>query len=266
MGFLYVADMKAAAPIGIFDSGLGGLSVWKAVRELLPYESMVYYADSAHCPYGPRTQEEIIGLSETIVEYLLDHGAKLILIACNTATAAAIHHLRAHYGLPFVGMEPALKPAAERSKSGKIGILATEGTFQGGHFLQTKDRYAHDKEVHIQVGHGLVEWVEQGILDGHEVEQCLRSYLEPMIDAGVDQIVLGCTHYPFLRPVMERIAAGRAEIIDPAPAVARQVQAVLDQQGGLVLSGKLGTDVFYSSGNLERLKAMLERINPMLKP
>lgn len=214
-------------PIGIFDSGLGGLSVWKEVAKQLPHESLLYYADSAHCPYGPRSADEIIELTSRITTYLLEQECKLIVVACNTATAAAIQHLRRQYPVPFVGMEPAVKPAALQTRSGHIGVLATAGTFKGKLYRETTQRYSDDVTVHIQVGKGLVELVEQGKLYSDETRQLLHTYLDPMLEAGVDQVVLGCTHYPFLSPLIEEIVGPDVTVIDPAPAVAKQVQRIL---------------------------------------
>ena len=249
------------APIGICDSGLGGLSVWKEVQAILPHESILYYADSAHCPYGPRSEQEILRLCERMVYFFLKNDCKLILLACNTATAAAIQQLRQAHNVAFVGMEPAIKPAALQTKTGKVGILATEGTFRGGHFLQTRETFASHIEVHIQVGHGLVGLVEKGELGTERARKLLKSFLLPMLEEGVDQIVLGCTHYPFLRPLMEEIVDGQATIIDPAPAVARQVKFVLRKYGLLNMGSTQGSTSFYSSGNLIPLRQMVSRIS-----
>ncbi|MDX2283724.1 MAG: glutamate racemase [Bacteroidia bacterium] len=218
-------------PVGIFDSGLGGLSVWREVRKLLPHEPLIYYADSARCPYGPRPAAEIRQFSGEITRWLLDRGCKLIVVACNTATAAAISWLREQFEVEFVGMEPAVKPAAAHTRTGHIGILATRGTFGGAHFQRAVERFAAGVEVHVQPGDGLVELVEQGRLDGPETEALLRRYLEPMLGAGCDQIVLGCTHYPFLLPAIRRIAGPEVQLIDPAPAVARRVRELLHARG-----------------------------------
>lgn len=250
-------------PIGIFDSGLGGLSVWKEIAKQLPRESVLYYADSFHCPYGAKSQDEIIHLSEQIVEFLLSKEAKLIVVACNTATAGAIAHLRGKYEIPFVGMEPAVKPAANMSVSKKIGILATRGTFDGEHFKATTDKYAQEVEVHVEVGNGLVELVENGYADSHEAELLVRQYLEPMLAQGVDQIVLGCTHYPFLRSIMEKVVGDKANLVDPAPAVARQVR-------NRIKSLKIGNGTrkapdyqFYTSGEIRFLQQLAQSVAPL---
>ncbi|MCL2132709.1 MAG: glutamate racemase, partial [Bacteroidales bacterium] len=186
------------APVGLFDSGVGGLSVWRELSRLLPFEHTVYYADTAFCPYGPKRKEEIIARAVHISDFLLAKQVKLIVAACNTATAAAIDYLRKHYEIPFVGMEPALKPAALLSKSGVVGVLATQGTFKGRLYHETAERFAANTVIIEQCGDGLVELIEAGKINTPEMEALLHKYIDPMIAAGADYIVLGCTHYPFL--------------------------------------------------------------------
>jgi glutamate racemase len=247
-------------PVGIFDSGLGGLSVWRELRRLMPQERMIYVADSANCPYGPRPAEEIVQLSERIARFLQAEGCKLIVVACNTATASAISHLRAHFDLPFVGMEPAIKPAAQRTRSGRIGVLATRGTFAGAHFHKTRLAHAAHVEVLVQPGDGLVECVERGDLNGPQPRSLLARYLAPMIEAGADQIVLGCTHYPFLRSPMEEILQGRAGLIDPGPAVARRAQELLLQSGAVRQDAQAPEYAFYTSGDPAQLERFLRAV------
>lgn len=256
----------SAQPIGIFDSGLGGLSVWREVRQLLPQESLVYYGDSGRCPYGARPAAEIVAFSEEITAFLIDQGCKLIVVACNTATGAAIAHLRARFDLPFVGMEPAIKPAAIHTRSGVIGVLATRGTFAAAHFQRTRDRHAAHREVVVREGDGLVELVERGQSDSPEAATLLRTYLEPMLAAGADQVVLGCTHYPFLRPQIEAILGGRAAVIDPAPAVARQVARVLQAGDLLAPAGQVPHYRFFTSGDPAPMAALLQAIGPLAPP
>lgn len=241
----------SAAPIGIFDSGLGGLSVWKACKVLLPQEQFIYIADQANCPYGTKPVEDIKRLCKNIVEILLRKQVKLIVVACNTATAAAIAELRQDIDLPFVGMEPAIKPAAEQSLSKTIGILATEGTLQGNLFQKTRAKYAQEVEVMLQVGHGLVELVEAGQTTGKEAEELLHKYLLPMKKKGLDQLVLGCTHYPFLTESIRKILGDGPEILNPAPAVARQVQRILSTKKLLHTQTLTRKDLFYTNGNLD---------------
>lgn len=248
-----------SAPIGIFDSGLGGLTIWDAIRERLPQESTIYVGDQGRCPYGPRSPQEIQTYSEQITRYLLARGCKLIVIACNTATAASIAYLREQYDVAFIGLEPALKPAALATKSKKIGILATEGTFRGGHFIRTQSQYGQGISIELQVGEGLVAAVENNALSSPQTKALVRSYLEPMLAKGVDQIVLGCTHYPLLRPAMEEILAGRADILDPSDAIARRVESILSQESGLSESGQ-GEYEFYTTGELEKFTQQLYSI------
>lgn len=216
-------------PIGVFDSGVGGLSVLLELSKQLPDEHFHYYADTKHCPYGPRPAAEIIELSCKVVDFLLEQKCKMIVVACNTATASAIDYLRTHYDIPFIGLEPAVKPAAQLTATGNVGILATEGTFKGRLYKETSQLYADHVTLHLQVGHGLVEAVEQGAVDAPATRKLLRNYLAPMLEAKVDQVVLGCTHYPFLIPVIEELVDGKASIINPAPAVARQAGRILKQ-------------------------------------
>lgn len=249
-----------AQAIGIFDSGLGGLSVWQELFQQLPHESVIYVADSGYCPYGSRPQAEIERLSDRIVRFLRGQACKLIVVACNTATAAAIADLRARYDLPFVGMEPAIKPAARATRSGVIGILATRGTFAGQHFQHSRTAYAHDKEVVIQEGQGLVELVERGQTRSLEAYRLLERYLQPMLQAGADQVVLGCSHYPFLRETMQEILAGRAEIVNPAPAVVRQVARLLTIHDLAAPPLRPSTHTFYTTGQLADLQRMVREI------
>ncbi|MEO0895952.1 MAG: glutamate racemase [Bacteroidota bacterium] len=245
------------APIGMLDSGLGGLSVWREVATLLPKESIHYIADSLRCPYGNKEESEVKTITKELVEILLGKGCKLIVLACNTATAVAIQELRATYDIPFVGMEPALKPAAKLTKTGHIGILATENTFKGAHFHRTKENWAADKEVHIQPGYGLVEAVEKGSLEGKEVEALLRPLIQPMMEAKVDQLVLGCTHYPFLSNAIHEITRGKINLIDPAPAVAMQVKRILTEHQWMNVEESPSWH-FYSSANVMHLKQFLD--------
>lgn len=220
------------ATIGIMDSGVGGLSVLKELLRTLPGHSFVYYADSANCPYGPRPHEWVSHRVQEIVEILLDRGADIIVLACNTATAAAVADLRARWPeVPFVGMEPAVKPAAQTTESGVIGVLATKGTLAGAKYLGTKAKYASDVKVAEHVGEGFVELVERGVLDGPEAEAVVEASLRPLLDAGADRIVLGCTHYPFLLPIFRKLAPAGVEFLDPAPAIARRVSDIISQRG-----------------------------------
>lgn len=260
--------MTNSYPIGLFDSGIGGLSVWKEIIERLPHEATIYFADSARCPYGPRPVEEVRTISAEITRFLLVQGCKLIVVACNTASAAALESLRAEFDVPFIGLEPALKPAAEVTQTGHIGILATAGTLQGTLFQTTRQRYARDIRVHIQVGHHLVEQIEAGQFDTPATERLLRQYLEPMLAAGVDHIVLGCTHYPLILPLIQHVVDGRATVIDPAQAVARQVARILATHAALPAGippgpeTKMPRHTFYTSGQLQPLTALATAFSP----
>ncbi|MBI5219431.1 MAG: glutamate racemase [Bacteroidia bacterium] len=247
-------------PVGVFDSGVGGLSVWKEIVKILPNESVIYYADSKNCPYGSKTKDEVIALSENIVDFFLHQNCKLIVVACNTATAAAIDYLRDNYPIHFVGMEPAVKPAALSTKTDNIGILATQGTFQGRLFRETSRKWADGKKMMIQAGEGLVEIVEQGKAESPEAEALLEKYIIPMLDKDVDQIVLGCTHYPFLLPLIKKIIGNRATVIDPSPAVAKRTFDLLALQKILNESNKNPYYKFYSNGPAPAMKKILAGI------
>lgn len=218
-------------PIGVYDSGMGGLSVWRELYKAFPEESLTYLGDGKNCPYGDRSAEEVRRFADEAVGTLIGHGAKLVVVACNSATAAAIEFLRAKYAqIPIVGMEPAIKPAALSTRSGVIGVLATAASLNGDLFHRTAARYADNIRVITAVGEGFVEIVEQNRIDAPETEQTVRRIVQPMVDAGADRIVLGCTHYPFLREVIERVINDPSVvIIDPAPAVARRTGDLLDR-------------------------------------
>ena len=217
--------------IGLFDSGAGGLSVWKELLKIMPSEDYFYISDAAYCPYGPKSKEMILKSSTAISQFLIERGAEIIVVACNTATAAAISDLRQLFDIPFVGMEPAVKPAAALTKTGVIGVLATQGTFKGQLYLTTSEKYARRKQVKIieRVGEGLVELVESGNTDSPEAEALVKKYIDPMVEEGADCVVLGCTHYPFLEKVIRRVASDSLQIINPAPAVARRARNLLEK-------------------------------------
>lgn len=222
---------KPDAPLGIFDSGVGGLSVLRAIREELPDESIIYLADQAHVPYGARPLEEVRRFSKSIVRFLVGQGCKIIIVACNTASAAALHDLRKHFlGLPFVGMEPAVKPAAERTKTGVVGVLATPATFQGALYTSVVERFANGVQLLQDTCPGLVQQIEDGQLTHPVTEMILRQALGPMIEREIDTVVLGCTHYPFVIPLIQEITGPNVRVIDPAPAVARQTRRLLTEQ------------------------------------
>lgn len=245
--------------IGVFDSGLGGLSIWRELIKTLPNESVVYYADSANCPYGPKSKDEIIVLSTQIVDFLLSLNVKLIIVACNTATAAAIDYLRENYDIPFIGIEPAIKPAALNSKSKSVAVLATEGTFNGRLFQETQAKFAKDTKVHVIVGKGLVEIVENDQVESEESYKIIEELLSPLQTENIDHLVLGCTHYPFLEPQIKKILLGKVEIINPAEAVVRQTKSILISQNLLATRNKPEYS-FYSSGDNRSLEGFVKKI------
>jgi glutamate racemase len=218
----------ASGPIGIFDSGVGGLSVLAALRKLLPNENVIYLADQAHVPYGSRSLAQVRAFSEGITRYFLTQDTKLIVVACNTASAAALHHLRQAFpGIPFVGMEPAVKPAAESTRSGVVGVLATPATFQGELYASVIERFAAGVRVLQDTCPGLVMEIDAGSLDTPKVHSILEAALKPMLAEGIDTVVLGCTHFPFVIPMIEDIVGPEVRVIDPSPAIARQVERLL---------------------------------------
>lgn len=253
--------MNDPRPIGLFDSGVGGLSILREVRRQLPAEDVLYLADQAHVPYGPRPLAEVRGYATAITRFLLDQGAKLVVVACNTASAAALHHLRQTFPqVPFVGMEPAVKPAAERTQSGVVGVLATPATFQGELFASVVERFAEGVTVLQETLPGLVERVEAGDLEGPETRAIVARAVEPLLARGADTLVLACTHYPLVIPLIEAVVAGRARVIDPAPAIARQAGRLLDRHGLRAPEGHRGRVTFYSTADAEALAAAARRL------
>jgi glutamate racemase len=231
-------NAPSSPPIGVFDSGVGGLSIVRELRRLMPGETLLYFADQAHVPYGPRPMDEIRAFSLSIARFLLDQGADLIVVACNTASAAALTSLRSAFPrVPFVGMEPAVKPAAASTRSGVVGVLATPATFQGELFASVVERFGGGVRLVNQTVPGLVEQIETGRLEAPETETMIRRALEPILAAGADTIVLACTHYPFVIPLIERLAGPGVTVIDPAPAIARQAARL--RQAGRPGRGKL---------------------------
>lgn len=247
--------MSQPAAIGIFDSGVGGLSVYRAIREVLPAQPVLYFADQKHVPYGSRPLEEVRGFSEAITRFLIQQGAGLIVVACNTASAAALHYLRAIFPhIPFVGMEPAVKPAAETTRSGKVGVLATPATFQGALYASVVERFASGVKIMSDTCNGLVQEIEAGRLNGDTARHILETALTPMLNEGIDTVVLGCTHYPFVIPLIEEICGAGVRVIDPAPAVARQTRRLLEQHGLLAEGNQPAEVYFYTSGDPVNLR------------
>ena len=248
--------MENNQPIGIFDSGIGGTSIWQEIHHLLPNEKTIYLADSKNAPYGQKSKQEIIDLSMKNTDFLLQMNCKLIVVACNTATTNAIQELRSKYTIPFIGIEPAIKPAATFSKTQTIGILATKGTLNSELFHKATEMY-HDTKIIEQVGHGLVQLIEGGQIQSLEMEKLLHSYLQPMIEANIDFLVLGCSHYPYLIPQIKKILPKHIQIIDSGQAVARQTQKVVEEKVGISKSIQ-PEPVFYSNTDPKVLFEILE--------
>jgi glutamate racemase len=254
---------KPIQPIGVFDSGIGGLSVLRAMREQMPNESVVYFGDQGHVPYGPRSMEEIQKFSEGITRFLLEKNSKLIVVACNTASAAALKYLREKFpDIPFVGMEPAVKPAAESTKTGKVGVLATPATFQGALYASVVERFGAGVELFQHTCPGLVSQIEKGELDSSATRAILEDALRPMLEKNIDTVVLGCTHYPFVIPLIQKIAGEHVRVIDPAPAVARQAKRLLIAAREELVNGAdvRGEIHFFTSGDTQAMKSALRKL------
>lgn len=244
--------------IGLFDSGVGGLSVWRAMRAQLPFSDLFYVADQAHCPYGPRPAAEIRALSTQIVEFLIAQSCDVIVVACNTASAAALAHLRAAFpALAIVGMEPAVKPAARATRSRRVAVLATRGTLEGELFQQTRAAYASGVEVITVYPADWVARVERGEIDSAETRARVREVIAPLLAQGVDAIALGCTHYPFLAPLMEELVDGRAAILDPSAAVALQTARIIGERGENPVPARAA---FYTTGEPDEFRRALEKL------
>lgn len=250
-------------PIGLFDSGIGGTSIWSAIHDLMPNEDTIYLADSNNAPYGEKSKEEILDLSIKNTEFLLELNAKLIVVACNTATTNAIKELREKFDVPFIGIEPAIKPAAISSSTQTIGILATKGTLSSDLFNKAVGIY-HDIKIVEQVGYGLVELIETGGINSPEMNQLLHSYLQPMIDANIDYLVLGCSHYPYLISKIQEILPRNIKIIDSGEAVAKQTRKIIEEKLGMRAAGE-STALFYTNGNPAVLSKILKNNYEVIK-
>ncbi|WP_374959859.1 glutamate racemase [Gilvibacter sp.] len=248
--------MNNKGPIGIFDSGVGGTSIWRAIQAQMPMEHTLYLADSRNAPYGKKSKAEITALSVKNTEFLIAQGAKIIVVACNTATTNAIDHLRATYDLPFIGIEPAIKPAALQTQTKSIGILATQGTLSSALFAKTSETFAKDIQVIEVIGSGLVELIESDQIQSPEMLELLNKYLAPMKAAKVDHLVLGCSHYPYLIPLISSLLGNGVNIIDSGLAVARQTQRILTQHE-LRCEQQDPQHIFYTNGNPQVLKRLL---------
>jgi glutamate racemase len=244
------------APLGFFDSGVGGTSVWKEVIHLLPHENTIYLADSKNAPYGVRPAEEIIALSAKNTEFLISKRCKLIAIPCNTATTNAIDYLRLHYDIPIIGIEPAIKPAALQSDTKKIGILATKGTLSSNLFKITQEKFTQDIDIIEVVGTGIVELIEAGKIDTDAMRQLLIRITQPFMISGIDYLVLGCSHYPYIKHILEELLPKNVRIIDSGTAVARQTLAVLQQYNILNESSELGMHQLFSNAHISTLQQL----------
>lgn len=257
--------MKTQAPIGVLDSGLGGLSVLVALRQRMPAEDFVYCADSGNAPWGERSPDFITQRCDRIVNFLLEQDAKAIVLACNTATAIAAEHLRCWCPVPVIGIEPAVKPAVQSSPSGKIGVLATSRTIESPRYASLLERFAQDAHVISQPAPGLMECVEQGRFDAPSTRSLLSRYLTPMLGAGVDTLVLGCTHYPFLSPVIGELTGNKLRILEPGPAVAKVTRDRLSSAGTLRSGSRQGTETFYIK-DVQRFSHTLSLLWPEKRP
>lgn len=251
-----------AQPIGIFDSGVGGLSIAAAVQRLLPHEAIVYFADTAHFPYGSRSEDDVRALACAATERLLSHGVKLVVVACNTASSVALTLLRDRYPIPFVGVVPGVKPATLTTANGRVAVLATEATFQTSVFAELVQQFAEGVDVTCQVCPDLVALVERGDAAGPEADRRLHQYIDPLIAAGVDTLVLGCTHYAFLRDAIQRVAGPSVQVIDTAPAVAQQVHRMLQRDGLCNPSAVDGEVTMLCSGPAAPFLALAARLWP----
>ena len=254
------AENPAGNPIGVFDSGVGGLSVLREIRRELPAEDLLYVADSGHAPYGDKSAQLIEARAIAIVEFLLSQHAKTIVVACNTATGVAIETLRARFPVPIVAMEPAVKPAVTHTKSGVIGVLATSRTIASDNFAKLHDRFGADVKILMQACPGLVEQVEAGDLSGDKTRALIEQYVLPLLAKKVDTIVLGCTHYPFLSPLIQEIAGPSVVIIDPSAAIARELRRRLERIKQLSPEARAGTERFWTSAAPNKTKRIISQL------
>ncbi|MGF1547609.1 MAG: glutamate racemase [Thiotrichales bacterium] len=250
----------ASAPIGVFDSGVGGLSVLAAIRAELPTESLLYLADSAHAPYGDKSEAQIARRARACVAFLIEHGAKAIVVACNTATVAAVTQLRAEFELPIVAMEPGIKPAVRMTRSGVVGVLATAGTVRSQRFQALLVDHASGVDVVAQACPGLVEQVERGVFSAQETRALLNDYLQPLVCRGVDTLVLGCTHYPFLTATIQALVGAETRVVDTGPAVAMQLRRRLEALDLTAVAGVVATVRYFTTGSVAGLRQFLATI------
>lgn len=247
-------------PIGVFDSGIGGISVLKHINTLMPNEHLIYVADSLHAPYGGKSAQEIQARCFSLADFLISRNVKALVVACNTATAAAIKALRAHYTLPIIGMEPAVKPAVLASKKGVIGVLATTGTLKSAQFAALLENYGRHVKIVTQGCAGLVECIERGELNATPTRQLLEKYMEPLLTEGADTIVLGCTHYPFVKPVIQEIAGDKITLVDTGAAVAKQLQRQLGEHQLFAPENQASKIIFWTNSSSPNAKDIIENL------
>ncbi len=248
-----------SAPVGVFDSGIGGWSVLREIRRELPAEPLLYVADSAFAPYGDRAPADIAARVHAIAEFLIDRGAKALVVACNTATSAAVNSLRESHAIPIVAMEPAVKPAAALTKSGVIGVLATQRTVDSDQLARLRENHGREIAVLARPAPGLVECIEAGEFDSERLQGLIERYVRPLLASGADVLVLGCTHYPLIRALIERVAGPGCVVIDPAPAVARELRRRLAAANLLADGGTVSPKVF-TTGTADAMRALLARL------
>lgn len=252
-------------PIGMFDSGIGGITIYEEIHHLLPNESIIYLADSKNAPYGKKSKEKIIELSIKNTEILLEKGCKIIIVACNTASTNAVKVLREKYNVPFIRIQPAIKPAALQSKTKMVGVLATESTLSSDLFYETSQKFAQGVTVIEQKGNGIVSLIESGKMFSPEMDQLIKKYIFPMLEKNVDNLVLGCTHYPLLRSKIEKIAGKKVNIIDSGEAIARQTKNILKQENLLNSGTTKSTQQFYINKNKDVFQQILNRFDKNFK-
>ena len=250
--------MNNTQPIGLFDSGIGGTTIWRSIRNLLPYENTIFIGDSTNAPYGQKSKNEIIELSIKNTEWLLKNDAKVIIVACNTATTNAVAELRSLYNVPIIGVEPAIKPAAINTKTGKVGVLATQGTLFSKKYIEAQSLYPEVTFIN-QIGYKIVQLIEDGKLYSKELELLLIQYVEPMIDQNIDYLVLGCTHYPYLVPILNKILPQNITIVDSGTAVAKRTFKVLEDHNLFKTDNNAGYSKFYTNNNVNVLQSFLEK-------
>ncbi len=249
------------SPIGIFDSGVGGLTIYEEIHKLLPYENIIYLADSKNAPYGEKSKQEIIDISVKNTEFLLSKDCKLIVVACNTASTNAVKYLREHYAIPFIRVQPAIKPAALNSKTKVVGILATKGTLKSELLFETSQRFAQGVKVVEQVGEGLVTLIESGKMHSSEMTRLLNKHINPMLDKNIDHLVLGCTHYPFLTDQIKKIVGKRVDILDSGEAIARQTKVILREENLLNLDKVAINRIFYTNKKTQVMQQILDEFD-----